>query len=104
MAMKVLTYAGLYYILNKLANIFAPLVHSHSVADITDVELTEDSEAEMVVPIESETLIDIVNGDYETSDTEMFTGNSQYTPLTSAQIDALVDRTIAAMQPTEEQN
>ena len=102
--MKVLTYAGLYYVLNKLASVFAPVIHTHTLAQVSDAELTEDSEAEIVVPIESETLIDIVNGNYEASDTEMFSGNSQYTPLTSAQIDALVDRTIAAMQPTEEEN
>lgn len=83
---------------------FAPNNHKHLLKDISDIELTEDSDAEMVIPIESETLIDIVNGNYEASDTEMFSGNSQYTPLTSAQIDALVDRTIAAMQPTEEEN
>ena len=104
MASKYLTYGGLAYFLEKIRGIFAPLVHTHTLAQVSDAELTEDSEAEMIVPIESETLIDIVNGDFEASDTEMFSGNSQYTPLTSAQIDALVDRTIAAMQPTEEEN
>lgn len=104
MASKYLTYGGLAYFLEKIRGIFAPLVHTHTLAQVSDAELTEDSEADVAVPIESETLRDIANGDYEASDTGMFTGNSNYTPMTSAQIDALVDRTITAMQPEEEQN
>ena len=103
MASKYLTYGGLAYFIEKIRGIFAPLVHTHTLSQVTDAELTADSEADLVVPIESETLEDIANGEYESDDTAMFTGNSQYTPLTSAEIDALVATTLAAMQPAEEE-
>lgn len=104
MARKFLSYAGLQRFLVKLKGEFAKIVHYHQLDDVIDVELTEDNEAELVVPIEYETLQAIAAGEYTPEDTAMFTGNSQYTPMTSAEVAALVNVCLeAAGISTEEE-
>ncbi len=84
--------------------------HKHSIDEIegledligndgeVELEFADDKNAEMVIPIESEMLDAIVAGDFESSDTAMFTGTSECTPLTHEEINGLVNITIAAMK------
>ena len=67
------------------------------------MELTEDSEAELAVPIENETLQAIVASEYAPEDTAMFTGNSQYTPMTGTEVTALVNVCLEAAGITVEE-
>ena len=90
--------------------------HKHSIDEIdgladilgdgdeVELEFAELEDAEIVVPIESETLDAIVSGEFESDDTAMFTGVSAYTPMTTAQINDLVDLTIAAMHAAQEES
>lgn len=71
--------------------------HTHEIGSIYDdngddlaIADEMDESAELVFPIERETLQSIANGEYESDDTAMFSGASGYTPMTSAQVAALV--------------
>ena len=66
------------------------------------LELTEDSESELVFPIESEILQDIVNGEYDEDDVKMFSGTTQYVPMTSAEVQALVEVAMSAYNAAKE--
>ena len=71
--------------------------HTHEIGNIYDdngedlaIADETDESAVLVFPIESETLQSIANGEYDSDDTNMFSGASGYAPMTSAQVAALV--------------
>lgn len=89
----------------------ANLNHTHNIRDIHDDDDEElaiadetDESAELVFPIESETLQAIVNGEYESEDTEMFSGVSTIRPMTSAEVQSLVQITMAAFNDAREKS
>lgn len=89
----------------------ATLNHTHNISDIHDDDDEElviadesDEVAELVFPIESETLQSIARGEYESEDTEMFSGASSIRPMTSAEVQSLVQITIAAFNDAREKS
>lgn len=88
--------------------------HKHSIDEIegledligddeeVEFEFAEEEEAEIVIPIESETLDAIVAGEFESDDTAMFTGVTSYRPLTSQEIEDLADVAIAAYRAAKQ--
>lgn len=85
--------------------------HTHVIGDVFDDEGedlsiadSDDVDAELIFPIESDTLKAIVNGEYESEDTEMFSGVSTIRPMTSAEVQSLVQITIAAFNDAREKS
>ncbi len=85
--------------------------HTHEIGDIYDnngddlaIADESDEDAELVFPIESETLQAIARGEYESEDTAMFSGTTSYVPMTSAQVSALVETVMTAFNAARETN
>ena len=65
--------------------------------------LCDDMSSGIAVEIESETIDDIVSGEYKSEDTAMLKGSNRYRPLTHEEIDELVEVTLGSVPNEEEQ-
>ena len=73
---------------------YAQAQHTHVFADITDVSILPDNDAQIIIPIDDDILTSIVNQTYSPEDTAMFSGHSEYLPLSDEEVTRLVDLTI----------
>lgn len=73
---------------------YAQAQHTHVFADITDVSILPDNDAQIIIPIDDDILTSIVNQTYSPEDTAMFSGHSEYPPLSDEEVTRLVDLTI----------
>lgn len=73
---------------------YAQAQHTHVFADITDVSILPDNDAQIIIPIDDDILTSIVNQTYSPEDTAMFSGHSEYPPLSDEEVTHLVDLTI----------
>ncbi|MBE6319484.1 MAG: hypothetical protein E7075_00810 [Bacteroidales bacterium] len=73
---------------------YAQAQHTHVFADITDVSILPDNDAQIIIPIDDDILTSIVNQTYSPEDTAMFSGHSEYPPLSDQEVTRLVDLTI----------
>ena len=73
---------------------YAQAQHTHVFADITDVSILLDNDAQIIIPIDDDILTSIVNQTYSPEDTAMFSGHSEYLPLSDEEVTRLVDLTI----------
>lgn len=73
---------------------YAQAQHTHVFADITDVSILPDNDAQIIIPIDDDILTSIVNQTYSPEDTAMFSGHSDYLPLSNEEVTRLVDLTI----------
>ncbi len=73
---------------------YAQAQHTHVFADITDVSILPDNDAQIIIPIDDDILTSIVNQTYSPEDTAMFSGHSEYSPLSDEEVTRLVDLTI----------
>lgn len=73
---------------------YAQAQHTHVFADITDVSILPDNDAQIIIPIDDDILTSIVNQTYSPEDTAMFSGHSEYPPLSDEEVTRLVELTI----------
>lgn len=73
---------------------YAQAQHTHVFADITDVSILPDNDAQIIIPIDDDILTSIVHQTYSHEDTAMFSGHSEYLPLSDEEVTRLVDLTI----------
>lgn len=73
---------------------YAQAQHTHVFDDITDVSILPDNDAQIIIPIDDDILTSIVNQTYSPEDTAMFSGHSEYLPLSDEEVTRLVDLTI----------
>lgn len=73
---------------------YAQAQHTHVFADITDVSILPDNDAQIIIPIDDDILTSIVNQTYSPEDTAMFSGHSSYPPLSDEEVTRLVDLTV----------
>ena len=73
---------------------YAQAQHTHVFADITDVSILPDNDAQIIIPIDDDILTSIVHQTYSPEDTAMFSGHSEYLPLSDEEVTRLVDLTI----------
>lgn len=73
---------------------YAQAQHTHVFADITDVSILPDNDAQIIIPIDDDILTSIVNQTYSPEDTAMFSGHFEYLPLSDEEVTRLVDLTI----------
>ncbi len=96
----IVTYRRLDYFMSKLwGNIerfFAAKTHTHLLEHIQDVDVMADSGAEMLVPIEHDSLTAIARGFFDLSDTSMLTGHPDYVPLSAQKVSELVSVAMTA--------